>query len=101
MLEAPAKEIADPARLLGQLHSLRGLPANQAANALYAVGKHYVSEGHWSLARETFLTMVDRHPAHPLTLEAYRWLIQHNTSSEAKKIFIGMSPSSHRNLHQI
>jgi hypothetical protein len=85
MLEAPAKEITDPAKLLGQLHSLRGLPANQAANTLYVVGKHYVREGHWSLARETFLTMADRHPAHPLTLEAYRWLIQHNTSSEARR----------------
>jgi photosystem II stability/assembly factor-like uncharacterized protein len=85
MLEAPPQELTDPGKMLGQLHSLRGLPDNQAANALYVVGKHYAREGHWSLARETFLLMADRHPAHPLTVEAFRWLIQHNTSSEARR----------------
>src|SRR5262249_25502556 len=40
---------------------------------------------HWTLARETYLLMVDRYPAHPLSAEAYRWLIRQNTSGEARR----------------
>ena len=29
--------------------------------------------------------MVDRYPAHPLTADACRWLIRHDTSSEARR----------------
>ena len=29
--------------------------------------------------------MVDRYPAHPLSVDAYRWLIRHNSSSEARR----------------
>src|SRR5205823_731258 len=39
----------------------------------------------WDLAREMFLLMADRYPLHPRTAEAYRWLIKHNTSSEARR----------------
>ena len=29
--------------------------------------------------------MTERYPAHPLTAEAYRWLVRHNSSSEARR----------------
>src|SRR5207244_631898 len=32
-----------------------------------------------------FLLMVDRYPAHPLSMDAYRWMIRHNGSSEARR----------------
>ena len=53
--------------------------------AAYAVGEQYAREGQWNLARETFLMMVDRYPAHPRTPDAFRWLIRHNCSSEARR----------------
>jgi hypothetical protein len=32
-----------------------------------------------------FLQMIDHYPAHPLTADAFRWLIQHNCSSETRR----------------
>ena len=41
--------------------------------------------GQWGLAREVFLLLVDRYPTHPRTADAYRWLIRHHCSSEARR----------------
>src|SRR5260370_42695720 len=41
--------------------------------------------GEWTMAREASLIMVDRYPAHQLAADAYRWLIRHNSSSEARR----------------
>jgi photosystem II stability/assembly factor-like uncharacterized protein len=72
--------------VLGQLLPLlKGLPEDDAARAGFAVANAYVRMGEWDLARETFLLMVDRAPAHPLSAEAYRWLVQHNVSSELRR----------------
>jgi len=64
---------------------LQSLPDDDAARAAFQVAWAYVRMGEWDLARETFLAMVDRAPFHPLSLEAYRWLAQHNTSSEVRR----------------
>jgi photosystem II stability/assembly factor-like uncharacterized protein len=86
LLEAPAGELTDPNRVLSQLRPmLAGLPADQAAPAAFAAAHQYVRLGQWTLAREAFLLLVDRYPAHPLAADAYRWLIRHNTSSEARR----------------
>src|SRR5204863_4075463 len=78
--------LVEPARVLAQLgSSLNGLPTDQAAPAAYAVANQYARLGQWVLAREAFLLMVDRYPAHPLSAEAYRWLIRHGGSSEARR----------------
>jgi hypothetical protein len=37
------------------------------------------------MAKEIFLLMADRYPAHPLAPEACRWLIRHSSSSEARR----------------
>ena len=64
---------------------LADMPDDQAARAAFAVASQYARIGQWDLARETFLLMVDRYPAHPLAADAYRWLIRHNSSSEARR----------------
>ena len=61
------------------------MPDEQAGRAAFAVGRQFARIGQWDLARETFLLMVDRYPAHPLTPDALRWLIHHNCSSEARR----------------
>jgi photosystem II stability/assembly factor-like uncharacterized protein len=83
---AEASELADPNRLLAQVGPLlKTLPDDQAARSAFSVANHYARQGQWTLARELFLLMVDRYPAHPLAPDAYRWLIRHNASSEARR----------------
>jgi len=78
--------LADPDRLLAQVAPmLAALPDHQAAEAAFAVANHYVQVGQWNAAREIFLLMTDRYPSHPLISDAYRWLIRHDTSSEARR----------------
>jgi hypothetical protein len=36
------------------------------------------------MAKELFMLVVDRYPAHPLSANALRWLVQHSASSEAR-----------------
>lgn len=86
LAEAGPASLTDPNRLLAQVvPSLANLPDNQGAPAAFAVADHLARSGQWPLAREVFLAMVDRYPAHPLSADAYRWLIRHNTSSEARR----------------
>jgi photosystem II stability/assembly factor-like uncharacterized protein len=84
--ETPPSELTDPTKVLAQVAPLlSGLPGDQGATAVFAIASQYVRLGQWSLARELFLLMVDRYPAHPLSVDAYRWLIRHNSSSEARR----------------
>jgi hypothetical protein len=86
LAETPAGKLTDPNKLLAQTGPmLQGMREDQAAPAAYAVGRLYARRGQWSLAREAFLLLVDRYPTHPLAAEAYRWLLRHNSSSEAKR----------------
>src|SRR5439155_14783670 len=84
--ETPAGGLTDPSKLLAQIGPmLANMPDDQAAPAAFAVASQYARQGQWSLAREAFFLMVDRYPAHPLAADAYRWLIRHNSSSEARR----------------
>jgi photosystem II stability/assembly factor-like uncharacterized protein len=86
LAELPATGLTDPERLLGQLgQSLASLPDDQAAAAAFTVASHFARCGQWTMAQEAFLLMVDRYPAHPLAADAYRWLVRHNSSSEARR----------------
>jgi photosystem II stability/assembly factor-like uncharacterized protein len=77
--------LADPDRLLGRLGPmLSELPDQKAAPAAFNAAMQYVRLGQWELAREAFLLMVDRYPTHPLAVDAYRWLLRHGSSSEAR-----------------
>jgi hypothetical protein len=61
------------------------MPDDQAAAAAFALASHYSRQGQWTMAREVFLLMADRYPAHPRTADAYRWLIRFSSSSEARR----------------
>ncbi|HZZ78880.1 MAG TPA: YCF48-related protein [Gemmataceae bacterium] len=64
--------------------ALDELPDEHAAPTAFAIAGRYAERGEWYLAQEMYLYLVDRFPVHPLTSEAYRWLIRLNTSSEAR-----------------
>ncbi len=84
--ERPVPGLAEPEQLLAQMiPTLAGLPDDQGAAALHGMGSAYVRQGRWDLARETFQLMADRYPAHPRTIDAYRWLIRHASSGEAAR----------------
>jgi photosystem II stability/assembly factor-like uncharacterized protein len=86
LVEQPPSELTDPNRILGQIGpTLASMPDEQAAQAAFAVADQYVRLGQWSAARESFLLLMDRYPTHPLSVEAARWLIRHNTSGEARR----------------
>jgi photosystem II stability/assembly factor-like uncharacterized protein len=65
--------------------SVAGLTEEQAGDSAFAMGSYYASSGQWLMAKEVFLFLVDRYPAHRLTPEACRWLIRHGASSEARR----------------
>jgi tetratricopeptide (TPR) repeat protein len=78
--------LADATKLLARVHPvLEHLPDDQAASTLFALAGSYARRGEWPMARETFLLLVDRYPAHPRTLDACRWLVRHGSSSEARR----------------
>jgi photosystem II stability/assembly factor-like uncharacterized protein len=78
--------LVDPTKTLAQIGpTLAALPDDQAAAAAYAVASHYARQGQWVLAREAFLLLVDRYPSHPRAVDAYRWLMCHSGSSEARR----------------
>lgn len=86
LAEMPPSALNDPNKLLAQIDpALAALPDEQGAVAAFAVASHFTRIGQWPMAREAYLRMVDRFSAHPLSADAYRWLIQHNSSSEARR----------------
>ncbi len=85
-LEVLIANLDDPAKALAQIGpTLAHLPDDQGAAAALALASQYARLGQWQLAREVFLLMVERYPAHPLAAGAYRWLIHHSSSSEARR----------------
>lgn len=86
LAETPLDDKTDSGKLLAQLGpTLAQMPDDQASAAAVAVASHFARIGQWTLAREAFLFMVDRYPAHPRAADAYQWLIRYNSSSEARR----------------
>ena len=86
IVDKPLAGLSDPGRLLAAVGPmLAQLPDSQGAAAAHAIASRFVRDGQWFLAREAFLQMVERYPIHPLTADAYRWLIRHNSSSETRR----------------
>ena len=84
--DTPIEGLTDPDKLLSQVGPMTAdMPDEQAGQAVFAVAQHFARSGQWDLARETFLMMVQRYPAHPRTPDALRWLIQHICSGEARR----------------
>ncbi len=85
LLKILAQNLDDPKQTLAHISpTLAKMPDDMGARTAFAIANQYVANGQWLLARETFLLMVDHYPNHPLTVDAYRWLIRHITSSEAR-----------------
>jgi photosystem II stability/assembly factor-like uncharacterized protein len=81
-----AENLGDPARTFKLIpQALDELPDEHAAPAAFAIAGRYAERGQWYLAQESYLYLVDRFPAHPLSAEAYRWLLRLNTSNEARR----------------
>jgi photosystem II stability/assembly factor-like uncharacterized protein len=88
LVKDPANGLVSSDQLLGQLGTmLAKLPEDRGAKAAFAVANAFARQGQWPLAREAFLEMVQRYPLNPLSADAYRWLIRHNSSSEAHRRF--------------
>lgn len=86
LTQSPLAGLAKPDQILAQLApQLDSLPPEMGASAAFNIATRFAQSGQWELAREAFLLMVDRYPAHPLSANAYRWLIRHNSSSEARR----------------
>ncbi len=86
MVETPLKGLTDPDRLLTQIGPmLEGMPEDQAARAAFGAAQRFARAGQWNLAREAYLLVAERYPTQPLALDACRWLIRHNSSSEARR----------------
>jgi hypothetical protein len=86
IIEQPLTGMTNPDRVMGSVGQiLEKLPDAQGALAAHALATHLVRLGQWHLAREAYLQMVEHYPTHPLTADAYRWLIKHNASSETRR----------------
>lgn len=82
----PLGSLCQPDQLLAQIApTLAKMPEDQAVAASLAVADQFAQAGQWTLAREAYLLMVHRYPLHPLTRNAYRWLVRYNSSSEARR----------------
>jgi tetratricopeptide (TPR) repeat protein len=80
--------LAGPEKLMARLPDmLKSLPEDQGAAAAYALADSFAHSGQWPLARETFLTLVDKYPKSREAIDAYRWLARFSSSSEARRRF--------------
>ena len=81
-----AENVGDPSRTLALVPiMLEKLPDADAAPTAFAVASRFAERGQWYLAQEVYLYMVERYPYHPLSAQAYRWLIRLNTSGDARR----------------
>jgi hypothetical protein len=84
--QSQAANLDDPARALALVPvQLAKLPEEHAAPAAFAIASQFARAGQWYLAQEVYLYLVDRYPYHPLSAQAYRWLIRLNSSGEARR----------------
>lgn len=78
--------LASPEQTLAQLNdAIKDLPAMDAGRALFTAASAYANMGQWSMAREAYLLLLDKYPGHPQTLDAARWLVRLQSSSEARR----------------
>ncbi len=81
-----AEKLAEPSKLLSALEpALKQLTDLEAASAALAIADDFARQGQWQHAKELYLHVMQRYPAHPGTLDACRWLIRHASSSEVRR----------------
>jgi photosystem II stability/assembly factor-like uncharacterized protein len=88
VIDGTAGSIARPEQALAQISSaIADLPPGDAGKALYTAATAYARAGQWPMAREAYQMLLDKVPAHPLAVEAARWLVRFQSSSEARRRF--------------
>ncbi|WP_020472747.1 YCF48-related protein [Zavarzinella formosa] len=86
MVRGATGPLATPEQGLSQLaDAVKDLPASDAGKALFTAGTSYVNAGRWPMAREAFLMLIDKYPGHPLSLDAARWMVKYQSSTEARR----------------
>jgi photosystem II stability/assembly factor-like uncharacterized protein len=75
-------------KLMAALHTeMKKMPDDVAARTAFAVGSRLVREGKWADAREVYGLIALNYPAHPLAVEAFRWLARYHASTEVRRRF--------------
>lgn len=88
VIDGQAGPVANPEQALAMIgNAVRDLPPADAGKALYTAATAYARAGNWGMAREAYLLLLDKYPGHPLTLDAARWLVRYQASSEARRRF--------------
>jgi photosystem II stability/assembly factor-like uncharacterized protein len=88
VIDGQATGIANPDQALAQIgDAVKDLLPMDAGKALYTAANSYVRAGQWGMARETYMLLLNKYPGHPLALEAGRWLVRFQASSEARRRF--------------
>jgi photosystem II stability/assembly factor-like uncharacterized protein len=86
IIDGQAGPVANPEQALAVIGNVvRDLPPSDAGKALYTAATAYAKAGQWAMAREAYLLLLDKYPGHPLTLDAARWLVRFQSSSEARR----------------
>jgi photosystem II stability/assembly factor-like uncharacterized protein len=86
MAESRTLPMIKPEQLVSHLtETLRDMPDDAAARVAHGLGRLYAGRGQWVLARESFALLADRYPSHPLTADALRWLVLHQSSGEVRR----------------
>src|SRR4029077_15512268 len=79
-------KLSDTTALLAQIAPvLDKLPPDQGARAALRLAEGYAKAGQWALAREAYMLLASRYPAHPAAAEAVRWLVAYQASGEARR----------------
>jgi len=86
IVKGQAGPLASPEQGLSQLaDAVKALPAADAGQALFSAATGYANTGKWPMAREAFLMLVEKYPGHPRALDAARWLVKYQSSTEARR----------------
>lgn len=76
----------DPGVVLARMPAvLAKLPSDRAAAAAMAMADASAKAGRWDFARETYDLIANRYPGDAAAVEACRWLIRYQSSSEARR----------------
>ncbi len=79
-------ELAGADKLMGSLAAeLKKMPDDVAARTAFAVGNRLARDGKWVEAREVFGILTANYPGHPLSIEAFRWMVRYHASTEARR----------------
>jgi hypothetical protein len=80
------KELGGSDRAIAALGAeMKKLPDDTAARTAFAVGSQFLRAGKWAEAREVFALLAERHPGHPVAIDAYRWLLRYHAGTEPRR----------------